>query len=595
MFTKLRRLGEINLPRVVAALVLASLLAASGAAGTDDAPPPPRTVREIKVRLACDEEWRAQAGWEALARGRLAAASDVFEKRFAIRWRAVDVVKWKSDDAATDMQALLEQVERDVPRAGADIVLGFTAQARATGADRDYRLAGLARFFGPAAIVRGLDPEPRAQWNVGALVHELAHVLGAWHSASADSVMWETGERKSYDVFDAPSAAVIELCRDIDFARGADWIDGPRRRRMVDIYRAGHASNSLLSYVDAEMDRAWKLLSKGRDVLAARAAYRDALAEQRTCVPADDPSLVICLRVLAWADIQGPLRDLGEAECFARLAQVLAAANGIAEDPPLQSEFVLADIGWERGRFEEATAAYRQVYAARLDARGASDPGTADIRSVLERRGGLGLPPKRWQEVVCAIESSPAADPESGIETPPAGAVRVRPLPAATVAGAASWADSACAQFGVTTPEAGDLTIELLESGAGARGGPPRTATARVAASGESRVWVTFATAGPKAGADAASYSCEVGVAADGAATPTTSGWFSFDAPWNAAVRRTRVVGVGAAGFLPAKAGTAVPLGGWEWVGVPGQTVVASDAAKCSWRLELTFTPDAAK
>jgi hypothetical protein len=606
MFTKRRRLGEFRPRRAAAVLVLASLLAASAAAAPDEAPAPARTMREIRVRVACDEEWCAQPGWERLALRRLEDASAVFEKRFAIRWAAADVVPWRSDDDAPTIQALFEQLERDVPRAGADVVLGFTLQQRPAGVGRDYRLAGFARFFGPAVLVRGV-PGATAEWSVGSLVHELGHVLGAWHCATKDSVMWEWGDRTTNDAFDAQSAAVIDLCRDVDFARGADWLDDARRGRLREIFRAGHAANAPVSHVVVEMDRAWSAWSRTKDAAALRAAYRRALDEQRSCVAADDPSLVICLRALAWADVQGGDKNLPEAEYLARLAVALAETNGVVEDPLLQSEFVLAEVEWEMGWRGAATDDYRRVYRTRLGARGASDPSTVEVRSVLARRGGLSTSVRPWADATIAGDRSDPPAAESVFAAPGAGAVHVRPLPAKALAGAADWPELVCTQFAVATPGAGDLSIALRETGAASRGRGPhemRTHVAAAAAGGETRVWLTFGTQGPEETPRSARYTCELAIVPPGAAAAETTGWFPCDAPWDDAVRLARAPASGPAGFFRASAGAPALLREWEWLGDPGPAAAVATAAeeppdgagaKCTWRLELTFTPDAAK
>src|SRR6185369_9120117 len=99
------------------------------------------------------------------------------ENRFGIRWEILDVVEWKSDDVAASLGDLLDQLEKDAPRAGAEVVFGFTGQTRATDADRDYRIVGCARYYRPNAIVRSRPHGSEAQY-VRTIVHELGHVLG---------------------------------------------------------------------------------------------------------------------------------------------------------------------------------------------------------------------------------------------------------------------------------------------------------------------------------------------------------------------------------------------------------------------------------
>jgi hypothetical protein len=345
----------------------------------------PVICRTIRVRVACDEEWRAKERWATVARGRLERASAVFEKRFALRWKAVDVVQWRSDDDAPTMRELIEQLERDVPLADVDVVVGFTGQTRAKAADRDYAQAGVAWCFGRSALVRESREGAPDDWYVGALAHELGHVMGAWHATTPDSVMFQSGGRTTHERFDAVSAGVIELCRDLDFARGVDWLDDTRRRRLRELYREGHASDSSLAYAEVVANRAWKEYGRSGDVRSLRAVLRWAVAEQSSCSIKDDVALAGPLRSLAWADLEGDSKDLDEAEVSARRAVALVTASGVVEEPIRASEALLASVLLERGRRSEAIVLLRKVYAARCAARGGADSDSAELRSTLDR------------------------------------------------------------------------------------------------------------------------------------------------------------------------------------------------------------------
>jgi hypothetical protein len=197
--------------------------------------------REVLVRAACDEEFRAQDGWDRRVRRRIEQVSDVFEKRFGIRWVLRDVVEWTSDDSAPTLDVLLLQLERDVPKRGVELVIGFSGQRHAKGEARDYRAAGAAAYLGDTVIVRDSESDTGWGWNRGVLVHELGHVLGAWHSGDRNSVMQPGGDEDvGYEDFDPQSAAMIEFVRDAGFPRGTAWIVGDARRRVDELFDAGH-------------------------------------------------------------------------------------------------------------------------------------------------------------------------------------------------------------------------------------------------------------------------------------------------------------------------------------------------------------------
>lgn len=373
--------------------------------GAAAAPRPPRTVqraeaprvpasapairREIRVRVACDEEYRWDTGtnWPEVARRELTLASVAFERQSGIRWLVVDVVPWESADAAPGFDELLDQLDGGVSRAGVDVVFGLSGQTRAKGAMHDYPNAGKARYFGPVAILRTWSPNPGEKWFVGAIVHELAHVLGAWHTDDTRFVTSWSGERQSQSAFDPVSVEAIELTRDIDFARGADWLDDSRRGQLAELFRKGHASNVVLPYAYTQLDLARRLPDTEAEV--ARAACRRAVAAHEAATSVNDRALVTCLRALARSCLRGPGLAVDEAAAATLRARDLAAlevAND--DDPPLEDESLLAVVAWERGRRGEAVAKGRLVYQARLTALGAAHPATVRAKEAVERYGG---------------------------------------------------------------------------------------------------------------------------------------------------------------------------------------------------------------
>jgi hypothetical protein len=379
--------------------LLAGLLLAVGACSPSSPPPtippthdpapaasPPSDAspvirREIRVRVACDEEFRAMPDWEAVARRRIAAASRAFEEQLQIRWSVADVVEWKSDDAAQYMIALTKSLARDVSGGSCEIVVGFSGQLRATGMDHDYVENGCGLFYGPAATVRQMRDAYEERWYVACLVHELGHVLGAWHSSDASSVMFREA---TYALeFDSTSLRTMEILRDFDFRTGVDGLSDDLRRRIAEVYRQSHAPGDPLPFVYVDLDRARELFCAAQ-IEEARASARKALAAQEACVSADDRTLVPGLRAVARSLLEEPRRDLAEAERLAGRACAISAKAPTDEFPLLDSRLVLAEIVGRRGRYAEAIEETRRVHDERAKALGDGDVNTVHAQAWLE-------------------------------------------------------------------------------------------------------------------------------------------------------------------------------------------------------------------
>jgi hypothetical protein len=194
----------------------------------DSANSPQRIVR---VQVLGDVSFRARnPNWREEARGLIESASDYYEREFNIRFVTQSVFAFPEKDRVRSTPELLARVKRQFgtePSNDYDVIVTFTGEGVSriltTGRPRVDRIGscsqGLARYVVvPIAKIfhySGANDEP--EFDVIALIHELAHVFGAEHVDDTSSIMHEEfGYRTE---FDAKNRAVIEHNRFCAFAR----------------------------------------------------------------------------------------------------------------------------------------------------------------------------------------------------------------------------------------------------------------------------------------------------------------------------------------------------------------------------------------
>ena len=188
-------LSELELPGSDGASPKATKPPQSGKLAT--LPEAPHSAYTIPVKiLVDDEEPRVRALWEKQLRGRLAAASDIFERHCRVRFQVVAVDTWVTDKGTHDFNQSVAEFEHRVRPAPARIAIGFTGRYEwAAGETHLGVIRGPLRshILIRGSLVRISEPE-----QLEILVHELGHFLGAVHSAEETSVMRpKLGDRQS--------------------------------------------------------------------------------------------------------------------------------------------------------------------------------------------------------------------------------------------------------------------------------------------------------------------------------------------------------------------------------------------------------------
>jgi tetratricopeptide (TPR) repeat protein len=221
------------------------------------------------MRLAPDETYRAQPNWEAVLRKTVETVSDIYERKFQVRFVIVDIVPWTAGPSV-EPERLLDKMGSTVPIGDAELLVGFSNR-------RCERLAyGWARAFHRYAMVmtgcyETLVLKETAPDSV--LSHELAHLFGVFHpSITVESVM----RLGPADKFDDQSMRVMRLMRTFDFRAGVMSLDQGTRRAWSAIYAEGHARDEPNPLATAIFNVGWRLVRSGKTV-EGEAALREAI------------------------------------------------------------------------------------------------------------------------------------------------------------------------------------------------------------------------------------------------------------------------------------------------------------------------------
>jgi tetratricopeptide (TPR) repeat protein len=164
--------------------------------------------RELRLDVAADPAFRGDPAWQSEIRSRLANVSKAFESQVGIRLVVAHVGPWATDGAVSgeSLPTMLRRVER---APGADVLVGISGRQIA-----GKPLGETIPFDDLTLIVQSRAVAPER--NVAALMHEIAHLFGAWHSQDKQSVMYEI---PSTTRLDDTSKRVLRLMRQFDFGK----------------------------------------------------------------------------------------------------------------------------------------------------------------------------------------------------------------------------------------------------------------------------------------------------------------------------------------------------------------------------------------
>jgi tetratricopeptide (TPR) repeat protein len=200
-------------------------------------------LRVLGIRPAADEEFRQRTDWRHVIAEHLTFASSFYERSFDIRFEPVEAVEWESDDAAT-LDELVDRLEDEVSFDGVDVVIGFTAQRPNRGKLSKYVPLpwGLTPSLGRVSVVRAMLDDASYDLHL-ALIHEIAHLFGAFHVSDPSFVMRETVDGPRTFQFDVENGKLLRLMGEYDFEKGVASLATEVRDRVTALWKRGGVTN----------------------------------------------------------------------------------------------------------------------------------------------------------------------------------------------------------------------------------------------------------------------------------------------------------------------------------------------------------------
>lgn len=185
----------------------------------------------IRVKAVADPSFRARnPRWEEEIRGRVEAASDYFEREFAIRLITQSTAAWPIEERIPSTLALIAKLKQDFPsqkKVSYDLIIAFTAEGvsryAVEGRSRADRIGDCQRGLGNYVVMsannifRYTGSRDDLDYDTVALIHELGHIFGAEHVQDAGSIMNENFDYRAD--FDMKNRSVILNNRNCPFAK----------------------------------------------------------------------------------------------------------------------------------------------------------------------------------------------------------------------------------------------------------------------------------------------------------------------------------------------------------------------------------------
>lgn len=180
---------------------------------TADTPRSDFPNRELTIKVMADQTYRDRhPEWNERIRQIVASASQYYEKYFNIRLSVLDIQPWAFSASPGGYEEMLEGLYKIDPEDN-DIILGFFGEKLSIDQSRQRHLLGSTINFGQHVHVS--DSMGRGD-AVRVVVHEIGHVLGAFHVNDRRSIMYpDSSQTATYFEFGKIVNTVFEQAKSL--------------------------------------------------------------------------------------------------------------------------------------------------------------------------------------------------------------------------------------------------------------------------------------------------------------------------------------------------------------------------------------------
>jgi Flp pilus assembly protein TadD len=182
-------------------------------------------MSEVRVKILGDPDWRINPDWRKASSDILALASDKFERRFGIRFTAVDFQAWVPETSVRSLETMAQDLDTRVSKGAADLALLFTARK-----NLETGYAGYSLFKEGLVLLQATSDRSECART---LSHEFGHMFGAVHVDNPESIMDKFIQGT---IFDEPNARLIEICRSRSFRSVEFPLSRELRTKVLPIY-----------------------------------------------------------------------------------------------------------------------------------------------------------------------------------------------------------------------------------------------------------------------------------------------------------------------------------------------------------------------